>query len=117
VATPANLSLDFSADDYAPKSGELWGSVDIVDDSELEDFEIGVRCTGNDRIFNMAGVFAKGSNFDVPFPSIESIFPITVLYIGTQITIGGKHFADYRNELDVLVGGVKVRATAQALQQ
>jgi hypothetical protein len=55
----------------------------------------------------------QGTNFNVPFPSLDTIFPITVAYIGTQITVRGKHFTDYADELEVFVGGIKVRVSAQ----
>ena len=107
-ARPASPALQFTANDHTGKSCELLGSVDMKDDGD-QDFEIGVQCTGNDRTFNMAGVSVRGSNLDVPFLNITSIFPTTVAYVGTQITIRGKHFAEYRNEIEVFVGGIKVR--------
>ena len=107
-ARPASPALEFTANDHTSKSCELLGSVDVKDDGD-QDFEIGVQCTGNDRTFNMAGVSVRGSNLDVPFLNITSIFPTTVAYVGTQITIHGKHFAEYQNEIEVFVGGIKVR--------
>jgi hypothetical protein len=112
-AKPANLSLEFSGGDYAPKSAELRGLVDADDDGE-QPFEIGVLCvSSDDKTFNMAGLTVKGSNFNVPFPSLATIFPITVAYVGTQITVRGKHLTDYADEMEVFVGGIKVRASAQ----
>ena len=112
-AKPANLPLEFSGDDYAPKSAELRGLVDVDDDGE-QPFEIGVLCiSSGDKTFNTAGLTVKGNNFNVPFPSLDTIFPITVAYIGTQITVRGKHFTDYADELEVFVGGIKVRVSAQ----
>ena len=107
-AQPASPLIEFSANDRTSKSCELLGSVDAVDDGD-KDFEVGVQCTGNDRTFNMAGVSVRGSNQDVRFLGINSVFPTTVAYVGTQITIHGKHFAEYPNEIEVFVGGIKVR--------
>jgi hypothetical protein len=84
--------------------------VDVADDGE-QAFVIDVLCTGNDRTFNMAGVSVNGSNLDVSFPRVLSVFPVTVAYIGTQVTIKGSHFGEYKNDIEVFVGGVKVRAS------
>jgi hypothetical protein len=107
VATPDLLSVSFSPGDLTSKEVRLVGTVDAVKDGE-QSFDVQVVCEGADRRISTARASSRGNNKDVPFPQLSSIFPSTVPFVGTQITLVGANFLAYNTSIEVLVGGVKV---------
>jgi hypothetical protein len=67
-----------------------------------------VVCAGEDRHFDTAQVLHSSTNENVPFPLPVSLFPATVSYMGKMVTLSGRHFEDYTDGIEVLVGDVKV---------
>jgi hypothetical protein len=99
--------VSFSPGDVTSKEVRLLGTVDAARDGE-QSFDVQVVCEGADRRISTARASSRGNNKDVLFPQLSSIFPSTVPYVGTQVTLTGANFLAYNTSIDVLVGGVKV---------
>jgi hypothetical protein len=98
--------LYFTPTQPEPKELRLLGAVDIKDDGNTT-FDVKVVCTAKDSLWGAAQSTATATTGDVPFPHLLSLFPTAALYIGSQVTIQGKHFSDY-DDLEVYVGGIRV---------
>ncbi len=98
--------LYFTPTQPEPKGLQLLGAVDIKDDGNTT-FDVKVVCTAKDSLWGVAQSTAMATTGDVPFPRLLSLLPTAALYIGSQVTIQGKHFSDY-DDLEVYVGGIRV---------
>jgi hypothetical protein len=105
--TAAADVLYFTPAEPEPKELRLLGTVDIVNDGNMT-FGVRVVCTAKDSLWGVAEATVTATNIDVPFPHVLSLFPTAALYIGSQVTLQGAHFAEY-DDYEVLVGGIRVR--------
>ena len=113
VAIAENATILFTPSELIFAELAIDGVKDVASDLDRE-FHFTVRCTSADRRFEQALVRSNSAfTHNVPFPTINDVFPLTMPLIGQQITIRGAGFlpGQFAFVGRVLVSGPSVERT------
>jgi hypothetical protein len=113
VAIAENATVRFTPSELIFPELRIDGVKDVVSDLDRE-FHFTVRCTSADRRFEQLLVRSNSAfTHNVPFPTINDVFPLTLPLIGQQVTIRGAGFlpGQFTFVGRVLVSGPSVERT------